>query len=658
MEADIAKALRTAAFVVGAIALAATGIGAAVGATGLFLGVAGATFTTIGTIAGVVGGVLSLTAAAVGAPKGTVGGNATKFKIDKEAGLPIVFGRTFVGGNVVHRQYYGSKNSLESWVTALSIGPVQSVGPLLIDRAEVTFIGGAAQGSYNGYMWLATQLGACPEPAALQGPAGAIPGWGLTSKLSGLAADLWTLKFDAKGKTYPNGVPLRGRVVEGVKAWDPRLDSTVLGGSGPCRLNDPLTHLYTESPWLLGLQFALGFVQNGTLIAGGGLPVTGIDLPRWIEAANYADLVGWKAGGLVYTTADNPWDILKMLAQAGGGEVVPVGGLLSCTFSAPRVSIGTIKSEDVIGDIDAPSTASMRVRRNTVIPRVRLESHGWEVVPLDAISVADYVAEDGAVRPREVELPLVQDADQGAQLSILKLLDDRELDGIVVPLKIYALGYLPGDCLTLDVPEANMFERDVILRTREIDAANLGVTFNCRTETPGKHAFALGQTGTPPPTPDLSVPGIDLSAPDLSDWLLTGEEVEIGGDAGGTSPALLFNGAVSNGNATEVLFSVGLSDDGPWEPVGTDPPDTIAKTVTGNVVAGGVYYGSVQYRVRGSLSERRVLGPVTAGNATAPNAATADTATTADTAAVANALGTYTPADIADILSRLEALEP
>jgi hypothetical protein len=279
-----------------------------------------------------------------------------------------------------------------------------------------------------------------------------------------------------------------------------------MGGSGASRFNDPDTHIYTENPWLLALQFAIGFVQNGQLAAGGGLPVSGIDVASFVQAASYADLVGWKAGGIVYTTSDNDWDILKMLAQAGGGDVMPVGALLSCTVSSPKVSIGTITSADIAGDIDIPSTASMRTRRNTVIPRVRLESQGWEVVPLDAIVMSDYVTIDGGSRPKEIEFPLVQDADLGAKLGVLKVLDDRELDGMVLPTKIYMMGYLPGDCLTAQIPEANLIDRPIIVRERELDGGTMGVTFTCRTETPGKHAFALGQSGVPPRTPDLSIP--------------------------------------------------------------------------------------------------------------------------------------------------------
>lgn len=107
---------------------------------------------------------------------------------------------------------------------------------------------------------------------------------------------------------------------------------------------------------------------------------------------------------MVYTTTDNSWDVIRMIAQAGGGEVFPVGAQLSCTFNAPRVSIGTMTSDDIMCDVDVPGTASRRARRNTVIPRVRLESHGWEEVQLDAIAIPDYVAVDGGSRPTEAPI--------------------------------------------------------------------------------------------------------------------------------------------------------------------------------------------------------------------------------------------------------------
>lgn len=58
----MSRTLRTVATIAGSIALISTGIGAAVGAKGVFLGVSGATFAKVGAIAGVAS-----TAASVGA---------------------------------------------------------------------------------------------------------------------------------------------------------------------------------------------------------------------------------------------------------------------------------------------------------------------------------------------------------------------------------------------------------------------------------------------------------------------------------------------------------------------------------------------------------------------------------------------------------------
>ncbi|WP_294312733.1 Hint domain-containing protein [uncultured Sphingomonas sp.] len=574
----MAKALKTAAFVVGAVALAATGIGAAASA-GL---IAASSFTaaaaTVGTIASVAAAGLSIAASAV-APKGTVGGNATQFKIDKDAGLPVAIGRTYSGGNVVHRQYYGPKNSLESWVTVHSIGPVRSLGPLLINKVAVALVGTAITGSYAGWMWLDQQLGACPEARALAGPQGPFPGWTGNSKLSGLAADLWTLKFDDKGKIYPNGVPQRGRIVEGVYVYDPRLDSSYPGGSGACRLGQEATYVWSENPALHAATWAYGRIQNGVLVAGGGMEIEGIDLAPFVEWANVCDVNAWKAGGIVYTTTDNSWDILKMIAQAGGGEVFPVGAQLSCSFNAPRVSIGTITSNDICGDVDVPGTPSRRARRNTVIARVRLESHGWEEVPLDAIAIPAYVAADGGSRPTEISFPLVQQVDQGAQLGLYAMWNGRELDGIVLPCKVYAIGYRPGDCLTLNVPEAAL-ARDVVVRQREIDGASMGVTLTCRSETAAKHPFCLGKTGNPPPTPDLSVPpSYAIDNPSLLQLAVAGSfpiGLTISAAADGTvtisdhtrryndgHPDVAVTGAtIASGAAAGELRAIGYDDDG------------------------------------------------------------------------------------------------
>src|SRR3546814_16938584 len=78
------------------------------------------------------------------------------------------------------------------------------------------------------------------------------------------------------------------------------------------------------------------------------MALASISIPQIVEAANIADANGWKAGGVV-TSADAKWDVLKMLAQAGGGEPIRQGAKLSAMVSAPRVSLATITSKALVG---------------------------------------------------------------------------------------------------------------------------------------------------------------------------------------------------------------------------------------------------------------------------------------------------------------------
>lgn len=518
----MAKVLRTAALVVGAVALAATGVGAlaSIGAFGTIVAgsAAAATLTTVATIATVATwSAAALTAAAVitaKKPSLSVSGDQTKFTLNKDQGIPWPIGRTSAAGWIVHRatwDYDGSENNAyQTFFAAWGAGPIHSVEAFKVDGTTIAFSGDAALGGYAGYMWANWQLGATPEAAAL--PAASfrptVPGWSTASKLSGYAAYSWTLKWDKKGKKFPSGVPQPSAILKGAKAWDPRKDSTYPGGSGSHRPNDPSTWEWTENPWLLAIQWGRGIFHNGKRVMGIGMALAAIDVPAYVEAANVADANGWKAGGVVYST-DGKWDVMKKLCAAGGGEPLQLGGLMSCLVNTPRVSLATIRTSDMIGEASVTATPAGKDRINGVIPRYRSEAHDWSIVPAAPVQVADYVEADGRPRTREVTWELVQNVDQVAELATYEIVNAREFGPIVTPLKLKWIGYKPGDCLTIASPELGMDSQTVLVLRRQLDPATGAVTLTSRSETTAKHAFALGKTGTPPPTPSLQVVGED-----------------------------------------------------------------------------------------------------------------------------------------------------
>lgn len=627
MECVLSKTLRTAAIIVGAVALVATGVGAFAGAAAAGASATGAasaatlagvaaTANTVAAIATAAASAASLGAAVTARPP-PLGGSATRFKADKDAGIPYAIGRTATGGNIIYRRTHNTAGyslpDLQTFGVVLSgAGPINAIESFQADRVTVSFSSGAALGSYAGWMWQTQQLGASPESAALRvTPGGTLPpGWTTAAKLSGMAAAMWTLRYDQKGKFYAQGVPVPRWIVQGVKVYDPRLDSTYPGGSGTCRAGVESTYVYSENPYLHALTFALGRYQNGKRVIGIGAPVAGIDVRAFVEGANVADANGWKVGGII-TNADNKWVVLKTILQAGGGEPMHLGALLSCKISTPRVTLATVTTDDLIGTARVTATTSRRDRFNTVIARYRSEAHDWEVIPAEPVAVASHITTDGGARSREITYSMVQDLTQAAELARYDIENAREFGPIVLPLKLRWVGYRPGDCIAVNLPEVGLNGQQIVIGNREIDAAGFAVTLTGRSETAAKHAFALGQTGVAPPTPSVSTPPVPPQ-PGAVAWSLSGAGLVAGATV---TPALIITGAATNVPIDAVvieyrLWVSGQPDSVGWIGGGSFLPDVTRVELTA-VLPSTAYDIAVSYRLGAFTGARRILGPVT-----------------------------------------------
>ncbi len=533
----MSKFLATAAVVVGGVALIATGVGAAatVGLLGQYAATSAtaafvATAATVAKVAGFAAAALMATSALT-APKASNGGSPDQWKADPDAGIDVVFGDAFNGGHIIYRQAYGPKNKYQSIVTEWSVGPVQSIDTLYVDQIARTIkSGGAVDLGARDYMHEARQRGLCPEPAALTvGPV--LPfGWSAElHKLSGKAAILDTFEYDANGKNTFTSIPTCGWRGKGVLCYDARKDSTYPGGSGPQRADDQTTWAWSDNPYVVGATWCLGWRQNGKLVAGVGLPASGLILEQFVEGSNIAEINGWRVGG-VKSTIDDKWDVLKDILQAGAGEPLRLGALLGCIVSTPRVSLATIDRDALAqGEISVVAMQARRDRINTLVPRYWSEQIStdpetgrtattWAEVAAEPIIVAEYVTADRRQTRKQASYPLVQcfageEPHQVATLARYDIENAREFGPVTLPLKIRWMGYKPGDVVTVDLPEAGLIGQDVMLLTRGLDAGSGIVTMTARSETMAKHAFALGQTAVPPTSPGLPANAWEFEVP-------------------------------------------------------------------------------------------------------------------------------------------------
>ena len=634
------KTIGTAILIVG-LAVATGGASLAIGAG---VGLAGSASLAAGTALTVGGfsvsaGTLIATGALLQAtsavqPEVKPSSANIEWTADPNAPNRFPFGRVGGAGNIIHNATYGPDKMYVGFVGVMAAsGPIKNWVGFKADGVSPAFDAGgkAITTDYANEMWLDRLKGFQPETRALASPGGlkngaTMPSWGSTHKLSGKAAYMYTLSENSKFTAYGGQVPTGVHTIEGLFCYDPRLDSTYPGGSGDCRLDDPSTWVYSTNAYVHALNWAIGRWEGLTAGAAGapyasmkvggiGARADSIDFAAYVEAANVFDENEWACAG--YPDADqSKASVLDSFLQAGGGLYAERQGKISCLHrAAPRASVVTVRAEDTAGTVEYDCTTSLLERINTIRPEYWSEAHGWQMVATDEVTSSVWREEDGQgveiTRSKGMSYNYVPAAKQARELAALQIAHTREGIRGTAPLRHY-LDLEVGDCFVWDVPEAVLNGQKCIVLDVDPDLENDILNVTWVSETDAKYPFAYGQTDEPPPAPEIVPYSPTVAAPDVSEWTFAAEALTEGL---GTIPALTFNGAVDNARAEQVIFEYRVVDspERPWAGAGVEDPNVIRKEVTA-ITTGTEYEGAVSYRIGNRISDRLVLGPVTAGD--------------------------------------------
>jgi len=354
--------------------------------------------------------------------------------IDPRTPRKMVFGRTAMATDIRDQEYTDSQTYLHRFIV-VAAHKVQAIEEIWFDDKKAWTVSGGVQGEYVGYLTVTPILeGSAGNAINISARMGA------TRRFTGLAYVHLRYKLTGNSKKtdspFAQGISTRITIRgKGAFIYDPRLDSTVPGGSGSHRADDQSTWAWNDSasrnPALQKLWYMLGWRIAGKLSVGRGIPPARIDLESYAIAANLCDeAVNLAAGGTepryrsdgVFSEGDSPTSIIDNFKAAMNADLDDVGGKLRLTVFHNDLAdpVAAFDDDDMIEAYRWKQTPSLVDGFNIV--------RGSYTDPRDAslYQMVDYPqvemdSPDGIDRIDSFDLALVQSPSQAQRLAKQRL---------------------------------------------------------------------------------------------------------------------------------------------------------------------------------------------------------------------------------------------
>lgn len=551
-----------------------------------------------------------------------------------------IFGEVATGGSLADAFNYGGTDGTdwEVMIVVVADHRCHSLTGFYVGDVYVPFAGSGPVAGYNGQLevyWLeGTEAQTMPAIVTSYG------GWDADSNLAGCATVVVAYKADspkAKRPIWTAGRPQLLWVVKGKHCYIPRLDSTVPGGSGSHRWNDPATWQWTDNlidcryNWMRGVFACDRVSQPEMLLVGRGLSEVEAPPARTIAAANVCDeAVALKSGGTekryrfnAAIRADEDFiSTEEMFAAACAGVIVQREGGVEIEPGAARSVIAEFTDDDlIIGEkILVSQFKSDAQRVNSVVPRYVEPSQKWadHAAPIRRV-LAD-IAADGRPREQPLTLSAVTSGTQAQRCGEIarRLARLERTGGYTVGPRWAAIE--DGDWIGWTSARHFQGARRVFRVNRWVRPANWRNTLAFDEISASCYDWNAGldEITDTSVAEQQAAPPSDLD-PDLADWELSAIVLSVEG-----RPALHIAGGTADGSVLAVIIEYRV-DDGSDPVVATDwlssggsssDVSQVVQDIPG-VLLGTAYHASIRYVYVGAgVSDRLILGPVTTSTVT------------------------------------------
>jgi len=574
--------------VVGIIALVSTvaiiGVGLAAGLslstlTGLTVSVAGVSLgISVGTL-----GVLGLAAYSLGnKPKIDLSSAAIN---DFSRGLSITssatniravhYGTVASAGQLAFQEYSGDEGQIMRVVLILSGTEVDSLVSMELNDQAITLPtislpgtpgGAVTSGNFADKLkvyWHDGRDTVDPFTALTSDSAA----WaGETRNLRGLPAVYVeaTLDEDFEGRFEPVFV-FKGR-----KIYDPRLDSTVVGGSGTHRIDDDTTWEWSDNGVLPLVDYLIGINVNNVRVAGMAKPPEKIDMESLITAANICDesvaLLGggsekrYTLNGLI-NPSNRHGDNIALMVDAIGGWYSWANRRFTVYAGAYIAPTETISEEDMLGiPISYKRYPALNERVNTVSGFFIDASNGYVANEYPSATDSSLVVDHGQELIERADFPFTTSGTMAQRLATIRLRRAQLFKKFNAIYNRKNITALPGTNATLTYEPLGLSSEIMLIDGWELSFPRdsqqnpaLAVALTLREENPSVYDWSTADEQT------VSVPATIVPR---TNGLLAGRTRYLGGDGRANNDIILPNTSNGGGEFTESGTSLSSFDAG------------------------------------------------------------------------------------------------
>ncbi|XRX84096.1 phage tail tip fiber protein [Franconibacter pulveris 1160] len=409
--------------------------------------------------------------------------NSERKQVLRAAASPktVVYGRTLSAGTLFFaEEQAGTQTDGEMLHLAITLAghPLSSTGKVLLGDDEIGIYGDYATYEVHNDRQTA-------DPFMLANCASWKPdmiGRGITwLRLS--------LKFNAE--KFPSGIPNVRVEKFGRPVYDPRTGQTG----------------YSNNAALCILDYYRNYLK---------VPDSEINFDQFQEAANISDELVSRADGTMerrytlngeFDLSENKASILDAMLAACAGEPTYVGGkhgILVGAYYGPATEV--ITESQIAGDIEIMPEVSQSERVNTINGTFIDPQQNDSEVDFPAVSISEWVAEDGVEISQDLKLRFVTSEFQAQRLADIRLKRTRISRTMNVPLNLSGYRYRPGMYVKVNFPSLGIVDVEMRVTDWKFGVQN-GVQLTLKQETADVWGDAIGKPITRPDFTQLSPGG-------------------------------------------------------------------------------------------------------------------------------------------------------